>query len=285
MAAPGPLDRPGCGGLASCCHVPGPRCGRPVSCARVHIQEKGRVLQESRPCGSIRPGHTEVPRSGASRAESQCLGLRVSARGPAGMAMTGPCGLTAVPSASSVAACGRSVCSDPTRPCCSGRNACVRARGEVLGQNKAGLPQETHLFRERPVSSGPGLSALCSAPGWCRAGSARGGAGGGGGAQGPCLLLEGSKLHQGDSDVCFRCHSALLSGNETPHTDFSPRLRGIGPSKRRIHSSSPWRIRVRSLKSTIYSNIDISPCQKRGALKFPLSTVVRRIAGNVSDNS
>lgn len=99
------------------------------------------------------------------------------------------------------------------------------------------------------------------------------------------LLLEGSKLHQVDLDVCFKCHSVLLSCNETPHTDFFLRLMGIRPSKRRIQSSSLWRIRVRSLKSTIYSNIDISTCQKRGALKFPLSTVVRRIARNVSDNS
>lgn len=99
------------------------------------------------------------------------------------------------------------------------------------------------------------------------------------------LLLDGSKLHQDDLDVCFKCHSVLLSCNETLRTDFFPRLRGIRPGKRRIQSSSPWRIRVRSLKSTIYSNIDISTCQKRGALKFPLSTVVRRIARNVSDNS
>lgn len=63
------------------------------------------------------------------------------------------------------------------------------------------------------------------------------------------------------------------------------RLKGIRPSKRKIQSSLLWCIRVRSLKSTIYSNIDISTCQKRGALKFPLSTVVRRIARNVSDNS
>lgn len=112
-----------------------------------------------------------------------------------------------------------------------------------------------------------------------------GAAGGGGATQSRYLLLEGSKLHQVDLDVCFKCHSLPLSGNETPHTDFFPRLRGIGPRKRRIHSSSPWRIRVRSLKSTIYSNIDISTCQERGALKFPLSTVVRRIARNVSDNS
>lgn len=52
------------------------------------------------------------------------------------------------------------------------------------------------------------------------------------------LSLEGSKLHQVDLDVCFKCHSVLLSCNETLHTDFFPRLRGIRPSKRRIQSSS-----------------------------------------------
>lgn len=103
-------------------------------------------------------------------------------------------------------------------------------------------------------------------------------------ARGRRVSSEGSKLHPA-ARVCFKCHSAPLSRNEAPRTDFLPRLRGIRPSKRRIQSSSLWRIRVRSLKSTIYSNIDISTCQKRGALKFPLSTVVRRIARNVSDNS
>lgn len=107
----------------------------------------------------------------------------------------------------------------------------------------------------------------------------------GGARRSCCPSSEGSKLHRAGSDACFRCHSALLARDEAPRSDSFPRLRGIGPRKRRIRSSSLWCIRVRSLKSTIYSNIDISTCQKRGALKFPLSTVVRRIARNVSDNS
>lgn len=153
-------------------------------------------------------------------------------------------------------------------------------RGRRLARTKPPSPRKKHICLKIGLSICESTfwlfaQALCLGRSCPRRGKTRGW----------YLLLEGSKLHQVELDVCFRCHSVLLSCNETLPTDFSLKLRGIGPSKRRIHCSLPGRIRVRSLKSTIYSNIDISTCQKRGALKFPLSTVVRRIARNVSDNS
>lgn len=157
----------------------------------------------------------------------------------------------------------------------------LSGKRKMLSSNKAAFsPQETHLFKDWAVNLWINISFFCSDTRVVLLFPQEGGM-----IQSCCLLLEGSKLHQVDLDVCFKCHSVLLSCNETLHTDFFLRLRGIRPSKRRIQSSWLWRIRVRSLKSTIYSNIDISTCQKRGALKFPLSTVVRRIARNVSDNS
>lgn len=151
---------------------------------------------------------------------------------------------------------GQSVCGRPNKSLLIRPGALPSGTRTTLSSSRdAFSPQETCLFKDWPVSLCTNILAFCSDT-MCAALPQEGGI-----IQSCYLLLEGSKLHQVDLDVCFKCHS-VLPCNETLHTDF-PRLRGIRPSKRRIQSSSLWCIRVRSLKSTIYSNIDISTCQKR----------------------
>lgn len=120
------------------------------------------------------------------------------------------------------------------------------------------------------------------------------------------LPFERSKLHQVDGEVCFTCHSVELPPNEMLHTDFCLRAQGDktvvtewnkplpipfthshtrARACKNIHTFILSSIHVRRSKSAIYSNIDISTCQEKGALKFPLSTAVKKIAGNMSDNS
>lgn len=133
------------------------------------------------------------------------------------------------------------------------------------------------------------------------------------------LSFERSKLHQVDGEVCFTCHSVELPPNEMLHTDFCLRAQGDKTvvtewnkplpipfthtqTQTHMQNTHPQThihavvyththtlllesIHVRRSKSAIYSNIDISTCQEKGALKFPLSTPVKKIAGNMSDNS